>query len=219
MSAMRSVAVGILIGACVLSPTVTSAGPPTKEAWRSLFGQSNPAEAKAQQETVLSACDNDPAKLRALIASDDVYSKVRAGWQQRTVKLVAGGTTHQTALSLRVPKGYTSAKSYPLVLAAHWQGGDGASIGRSVETLLGDAVERYILLAPTLPDKQRGFVASDVQVQGYLTPLAWARMNLNVDDDRIYTRTCSPRPCRWRGFRTSRARPTRSRRTWRISTR
>jgi len=183
---MRSRAVILLVGACALSPVATSAGPPPKEAWRSLFAQKDPAQATQHIENVLSACDNDPVKLRALIEADDVYPAVKPGWQQRKVKLVAGKTTLETTLSLRVPKGYTPTKSYPLVLAAHWQGGDGASIGRSVETLLGDAVERYILLAPTLPNKQRGFVASPVQVQGYLTPLAWARMNLNVDDDRIY---------------------------------
>lgn len=183
---MRFRAVTILIGACVLSPALASADPPSQEAWRALFTQKEPAKATRRIEVVLKACDNDPAKLRALIAADEVYPAVQAGWQQRTVKLLAGETTHETTLSLRVPKDYTPTKSYPLVLAAHWQGGDGASIGRSVETLLGDAVEQYIVLAPTLPNKQRGFVASDLQVQGYLTPLAWARTNLNVDDDRIY---------------------------------
>ncbi len=183
---MRLRAVAILIAASVLSPTVTSAGPPLKDAWRDLFAQPNPAAAAKHMENVLNACGNDAAKLRAMIEADDAYPKVQAGWQQRKVKLIAGKATHETTLSLRVPEDYTPAKSYPLVLAAHWQGGDGASIGRSIETLLGDAVEQYIVLAPTLPNKQRGFVASDLQVQGYLTPLSWARTNLNVDDDRIY---------------------------------
>ena len=162
-----------------------SAGGAAEEAWRALFAQPDPAAATKQIEAVLSACGNDAGRLKSLIAADRAYEAFGRGWQRRTVTVLEGRTPHEAEFYLRVPKGYSPRRSYPLLLAAHWQNGSGEEVGQSMRLLLGDAVDRYVLVAPTLPAKERGFTAQPFQVQAYLKSLAWARVHLNVDDDRI----------------------------------
>ena len=131
-----------------------------KKAWRELFAQANPPGAMKQIRGVLRAVEYDVGKLKALIASDGAYRALKPGWHKAAVRVAAGERTAEVEFVLRVPKGYSPAKSYPLVLAAHGQGGSGEEMGRSTEVLLGKAVEAYLIVAPTLPDKDRGFLAT-----------------------------------------------------------
>jgi dienelactone hydrolase len=159
---------------------------PAEKAWRALFAQSDPAASQSHIQAVLAECGGDLNKLKGLIRADTAYPPTKPGWHKRQMAVTEGKKTHQVDLFVRVPKAYTAAKSWPMLLAAHWQGGTGEQVGRSMEVMLGPAVEQYVIVAPTIPDKDQGFLARPHQVQAYLQALAWARMQLNVDDDRVY---------------------------------
>ena len=187
-AAMRSGTLAILTGslawACFAGRAVGETA--AEKAWRELFAQPGPAAAEKQIGAVLAACENDVTALRRLIAADAAYEAFEPGWKRAALRVGKGPDARDVAFFLRVPRGYDRRKSYPLLLGAHWKDGTGDAIGRSMEVLLGAAVEQYVLVAPTMPDPQNGFAATEMQVQAYLRCLAWARVNLNVDDDRIY---------------------------------
>ena len=156
-----------------------------QKAWEDLFAQPNPAAAKTQINAVLAACDNDAETLRRQIASDTAYAAYQPGWRRMGAKVVDGETTHEMEFFVRVPKGYTAKRSYPLLVAAHGQRGNGRHIGRIMELLLGAEREKYVIVAPTMPGPDL-ISSRPYQEQTYLLPLYWTRLHLNIDDDRIY---------------------------------
>jgi len=156
-----------------------------QKAWEDLFAQPNPAAAKTQITAVLAACDNDVETLRRQIASDTAYAAQKPGWRRLGAKVVDGGKTYDMEFFVRVPKGYTAERSYPLLVAAHGQKGNGRHIGRMMELLLGAEREKYVIVAPTMPGPDR-ISTRAYQEQTYLLPLYWTRLHLNIDDDRIY---------------------------------
>lgn len=183
---MRGRAIGSLLAAVCCWGGVGFGQEDARRPWRALFSRADPSSSTRQIRAVLKACGYDAARLKALMQADDAYEAFTSGWHRKTLDISEDKTRRTTELAFRVPKGYAPKRSYPLLLAAHGQGGSGEQIGKSMALLLGPAVERYLIVAPTLPDKHRGFVASPVQVQAHLDALAWARRTLNVDDDRIY---------------------------------
>ena len=183
---MRSGTLGIVVSVVGCIGGQAFGGAAAQKAWEALFAEADPAAATKQIDAVLAACGGDAAKLKALIAADAAYEAFTPGWKRAALRVGQGQAACDVEFLFRVPKGYSPKRSFPLLLAAHWQDGSGDGIGRSMEILLGKAADDYVLLAPTLPDKERGFVAAPLQVEGYLRPLAWARVNLNIDDDRIY---------------------------------
>jgi predicted esterase len=122
--------------------------------------------------------------METLIETDRAYRPYRAGWMQKSYKLPAPDQAYQGVFHVRVPRGYDPDRRYPLLMVCHGQGGNGRQIGRVYARLLGEAVERHILVCPTLPGPQ-AYKAVDYQERAYLDPLSWVRRNLNVDDDRI----------------------------------
>lgn len=154
-------------------------------AWQALFAEDAPAAAKAKIDAVLAACGSDVAKLKALIASDTAYAKMKPAWHRRKTKVQDGEKTYEAEFIVRVPTGYTPARPWPVLLVAHGQGNDGGHILAAFDRVLGKASDRFLVVAPTLPGPQ-GFNARPYQVQTYLNALAWTRTHLNVDDDRVY---------------------------------
>lgn len=156
-----------------------------REAWRALFAQDNPATATARIDAVVTACGSDAARLEALIAADDAYPALKPGWHRHTTRVRDGSKAYEAEFFIRIPRGYTTSKSWPVILAAHGMGNTGRKIGRSIEWLLRSGVEQFVLVAPTLPGPT-GFNMRAYQIDTYLRPLAWARTHVNVDDDRMY---------------------------------
>lgn len=156
-----------------------------EEKWRALFAQTSPAAAEEHIDAVLAACGDSPAALRKLFACDSAYPQLGGGLHRRATTVVDGETRYDVEYVVRVPGGYSPVRSCALLLAAHGQGGSGASITAMMQRGLGAEVEKYIIVAPTLPGPRR-YAGAAYQEQAYLKPLAWARLNLNVDDDRIY---------------------------------
>jgi len=161
-----------------------AADEPAGDALQELFKQENPPSATRQLQAVLSACDNDPVKLKALIASDTAYEAFEPGWLRRVVEVHDGEKKYDTEFHVRVPKGYTPTRSYPVLLVAHGQGGDGKSFAQFIANLLGEDVDKHILLAPPMPGPNV-YSGRAYQEQAYLLPLLWTKRNLNVDDDRV----------------------------------
>ncbi len=163
----------------------TGAESEAQRAWRELFARSDPPKATKHINAVLSAIGDDVGKLRSLISADVAYKQFSAGWGEHHLSAASGGRRFDVMFSVRVPGPYTTEKPWPLILAVHGADGDGQTIGDLVESLLGETVEQYVIVAPTVGG-MRNFAGKDYQVQAFLEPLRWTRMNLNIDDDRIY---------------------------------
>ena len=179
---MRRIGLAILLAAACCE---TRADDALDKAWQALFSQDDPAAAAQQIEAVLAACDHNVETLKARIAADTTYPAMKPAWHRRTTRVQAGAKAYDVEFIVRVPDGYTPRKSWPLLLLAHGQGSNGGHILGAFDARLGAAIERFIVVAPTLPGPQ-GFNARKYQQDSYLKPLAWARVHLNVDDDRIH---------------------------------
>lgn len=156
-----------------------------RDALMALFAREDPPVAKQEIDRVLAACDNDAEKLKAAIVADTAYEKPRPLWQRFTTKVADGNTVYDVEFQVRVPKSYTPEKSWPLLLAAHGQGGTGGHIGAMMEELVGRQVDDYVIVAPTMPGP-KFYSGQPYQEQSYLKPLTWAKRHVNIDGDRVF---------------------------------
>jgi len=165
----------------------SGAGEPNRPqaAWRALMaGDAKAATAGKRLDAVLDACAGQPSRVKALIATDAAYEPLKPGRHARKLKFTGAGKARAVDLTVRLPRRYTPKSPWPVLLAAHGQYGSGATIVRMMELLLGRDVERYVVVAPTLPGPKH-FNGRPYQGRTYLQSLAWARRCVNVDDDRI----------------------------------
>jgi len=167
------------------SPAAAFGQAAAAHAWAALFARENPAASRAEIDAVLRACGDDPEKLKALIDADSAYRAFRPGWIEGQGAVGTGEEQTEMKFFVRVPRGYDPRRSYPLLLAAHGRGGNGKRIGAAMLQLLDGEAEDYVIVAPNLPGDGR-FSARAYQLEAFLDALAWARVNLNIDDDRIY---------------------------------
>ena len=176
----------ILASVLLLIPSLR-AEEKTDRLLRDLFAQEDPPSATKQIDALLAACDNDPQKVRALIASDTAYESFKPGVLKRktTVFDARDKKTHEFEFFVRVPKGYDPGRAWPVLLASHGTNGNGMSILKAFVRLLGRDVEKYIIVAPSLPGIHK-YSGRPYQEQTFLKPLLWTCRNLNVDDDRVY---------------------------------
>jgi len=177
--------VWLLVGRALLAGAPQGGQDVLEARWRVLMMQPDPAAAADQIASVLRACGPDPARLKRLIANDSAYRRYPGGWLGRKTSVTDGDTRYDVQFMVRVPARYDPARAYPLLLAAHGQGGSARSIGYMMERLLGPAVEDYVICAPTMPGPT-GYNARAYQEQAYLRPLRWTRQHLNIDDERIF---------------------------------
>ncbi len=173
----------IVAAACAAGGRAEPASRPGTEAWRALMASSRPAP--GQVEAVLTGCGGRLEAVRALIAADAAYPPLRAGWLRRGLAVADGAETYDVAFDVRLPAGYTPERSWPVILAVHGQASTGRDVAELMAQLLGRRIDEYVLLAPTMPGPDH-YSGRAYQEQSYLRPLAWARRNLNVDDDRVY---------------------------------
>ncbi|MCB1057989.1 MAG: hypothetical protein KDD11_21015 [Acidobacteria bacterium] len=95
------------------------------------------------------------------------------------------GFDQRRRMTLRIPRGYTPDRPWPLILALHSGGKDGPSFLPRAEKALGPLVERFVLAAPTnyrqtVIDAPAPFSAEHLLVLRHL------RRELHLDSDRIY---------------------------------
>jgi pimeloyl-ACP methyl ester carboxylesterase len=167
--------------------TQFAADSPTAKAMAELFAQDDPVTARIQQHAVLQTVGNDLGQLKAAIASDTAYEKLSPGWVRKTVP-VTGREKKKVELEyvFRVPNGYDPKKSWPVMFIFHGQGSNGEMSGKMTAALIGQAADKFILVAPTQAGSIEHFDGSPLQEQSCLAPLAYVRTHLNVDDDRIF---------------------------------
>jgi len=88
-------------------------------------------------------------------------------------------------VTLRLPRGYTPRRSWPLLYALHPSGGNGPFFVDYVEQLLGPRVEEFVVAAPT-EYHQTGLDAPPPFTVDHLAILRAVRQAVHVDSDRIY---------------------------------
>ncbi len=176
----------ILASVLLLAPSLR-ADETTDGLLRELFAQDDPPAATKQIDALLDACDSDPQKVRALIASDTAYQAFKPGLLKRKTSVFddRDKKTYPMDFLVRVPKGYDPGKAWPVLVVAHGTKGNGQGMLKAFVGLLGRDVEKYIIVAPTLPGIRK-YSGRPYQEQTFLKPLLWTCRNLNVDDDRVY---------------------------------
>ncbi len=137
------------------------------------------------------------AALAARIAADPAYDRERvSGWLHRldlypktaagTVRLrVPVGYGEERDVVLRLPRGYTPGRAWPLLYALHPSGGSGPQIVDYVERLLGPQVEEFLVAAPTAY-RQTSLDAPPPFTVDHLAILRAVRQAAHVDGDRVY---------------------------------
>jgi pimeloyl-ACP methyl ester carboxylesterase len=138
------------------------------------------------------------AELAAHAQDDPVFRRERAAeWLHRLdlfrplkpgpfeIRVPVGYGQVRT-VTLRLPRGYTPRRAWPLLYALHPSGGNGPFFLDYVEKqLLGPAVEGFILAAPT-DYHQTGLDAPPPFTVDHLAILRAVRQAVHVDSDRIY---------------------------------
>jgi len=88
-------------------------------------------------------------------------------------------------VTLRLPRGYTPSRSWPLLYALHPIGGNGPYFVEYVEQLLGPRIEEFVVAAPT-EYHQTGLDAPPPFTVDHLAILRAVRQIVHVDSDRVY---------------------------------
>jgi poly(3-hydroxybutyrate) depolymerase len=146
------------------------------------------------------------AALASRIEADPAYSRRRVQeWLHRldlyrlpaaparSVAAVAGparlrvavGFGQQREVALRLPRGYDPGRPWPLIYALHPSGGSGPGFIGSVERLLGDRIEGFVVAAPTAYH-QTSLDAPPPFTADHLAILRAVRQAVHVDSDRVY---------------------------------
>jgi pimeloyl-ACP methyl ester carboxylesterase len=143
------------------------------------------------------ATPNQIPALAAQIVADPAYDRARlAAWLDRSAPypaLTAGrhdlvvdvGLGQQRRVTLRLPRGYASARAWPLIYALHPSGGDGPAFIGYLEHLLGDDVEGFIVAAPS-GYRQTGVDAPPPFTLDHPRILRAVRQQAHVDAGRTY---------------------------------
>ncbi|MCB9914942.1 MAG: hypothetical protein H6828_07305 [Planctomycetes bacterium] len=112
------------------------------------------------------------------------FAAAEPGARVETVELRVGEARERTPLHLLVPEAYDPAHPAPLLLAFHGTGGDGAQmidLWRGVAPALG-----VLVVAPSETGKNAGYEFSERERQAALAALRWARLEFNVDEERVF---------------------------------
>jgi predicted esterase len=124
----------------------------------------------------------DPASVSDWLHQAGLHRRIESGVQTITVTLEDG---EKRAASIRIPRGYTPEKRWPLILAYHHTGGTGEDIIQIVARSLDKLSDQYVVAASTdyLPlniDSKRSWRPEQRLVLRELRKL------VHVDSDRIY---------------------------------
>jgi len=139
-----------------------------------------------RREQIVQRIQVDPAYDRAKVGKwlhrARLFDKRKPGRDELRVELPGGKTR---TVALRIPPRYTPARAYPLIYALHGSGGNGANFIRYVEFILGEAVNKYIVAAPSQYDP--GFIhVGSKPVSEHPAVLLALKKHLHVDSDRVY---------------------------------
>lgn len=140
----------------------------------------------ARAALVQSIC-SDPAYEQAAVAGWlaqlERCERVAAGVHEIDVPIDGGAAARR--VSIRIPRGYDPQNAWPLIYALHGTGGDGPSILRYLEHVLGDDVDEFIIAAPSAYTHYAIQVEPPHSTQ-HLDVLRAVKQRFRVDSDRVY---------------------------------
>ena len=139
-----------------------------------------------RREQIVQRIQADPAYDRAKVGKwlhrAKLFDNRQPGRDELRVELPGGKTR---TVALRIPPKYTPARAYPLIYALHGSGGNGANFIRYVEYILGEAVNKYIVAAPSQYAPTFTDTAGRPNAEHPAVLLA-LKKHLHVDSDRVY---------------------------------
>lgn len=124
----------------------------------------------------------DPSRVSDLLHSCALHKPLQPGLQRMDVALENDANR---AVTVRIPRGYTPERRWPLILAYHYTGGSGEDIINILTPFLGDRVDDFVIAASTdyLPlnvDSKRSWMGEQRLVLRQVKKLA------HIDSDRVY---------------------------------
>lgn len=149
---------------------------------RAFFATSEPAPRRAAAEAIAADAAFSPGKFAALLHHAGLFKPLQPG--RLTIQSGPGGAK-TLAVLLRIPKQYDPATPWPLLYALHGTGGDGESIIRFLEQLLGDRIEQFVVAAPN-GYEQMELKGAEVYTREHALAINDIRKTVHVDSDRIF---------------------------------
>lgn len=95
------------------------------------------------------------------------------------------GLGRSRRVALKLPRGYTPGRAWPLIYALHFSGGNGPQFIARVEQMLGERAQDFVLAAPS-DHRQTGLDAPPPFTADHPAILRAVRQAVRVDSDRQY---------------------------------
>jgi predicted esterase len=112
------------------------------------------------------------------------FEEQPTGTRIEEVALQVGAETEATPIHLHIPESYDLATPAPLLLAFHGTGGS----GDYMVPMWSDQADELgmIVIAPSETGANEGYGFSDRERLAALAALRWARLEFNIDEDRVF---------------------------------
>lgn len=146
------------------------------------FDAADPAQRSRLVATIEAHPAFDRSRLSDWLHRLDLHPELKPG---RTTFKLDVGFGQRRQVTLRIPRGYTPRRTWPLIYALHPSGGNGRSYLREVERLLGERREEFIIAAPT-HYRQTVLDAPPPFTLEHPLLLRELRRRVHLDSDRIY---------------------------------
>ncbi len=145
------------------------------------FGTEDAAKRAEFVKKIESDSAYSPAKLSGWLHDCGLFEALAAPRTEIAAHLVDGRTL---PITVRVPAAYSPKQAWPLIYALHGTGGDGESIIRFLERLLGERVEQFVVAAPS------GYASFEFKsptgtTAEHVAGLREIRRRVNIDSDQI----------------------------------
>lgn len=152
-----------------------------RSALRSYFGSADAARRAEFVRQIEGDAAYSPEKLSAWLHDCGLFEPLASPRSEIPAQLADGRTL---PITLRVPSAYRPDRAWPLLYALHGTGGDGESIIRFLERLLGARADEFVIAAPS------GYASFEFKsptgtTGEHVAALIEIRKRVNVDSDRV----------------------------------
>lgn len=149
---------------------------------RAYFRAGNDAERGEIAKRIAGDAALDMKKMSAWLHACGAHDPLGAGVQALQIALANG---ESRVLHVRIPTGYDPNRAWPLVMAYHGTGGNGAEFIGFVEQMLGSHADEFIIAAPT-DYGQRVINQGGLPSAEHVELLIAVRKFCHIDSDRVY---------------------------------
>lgn len=140
----------------------------------------------ATRDEIARAITSDPAfrrdKMPRLLHRANLWEPMPQGM---AAFLCDVGEGQRREVVLRIPRGYTPSRPWPLIYALHPSGQSGLAFLRYVENALGSQVDQFVVAAPT-NYRQTGLDAPPPFTRDHIAILRAVKTKVHVDSDRVH---------------------------------